>query len=123
MHSISATEFGIKVCVSPDGEEQTIIAFNSLQSLLSIDTRQSGPADSPKDIEAAPFSLDKDERLRLRIFVDKSVVEVFANDRQALARRIYPERTDSLGVRLFANGGSARVHVLQSWHMSPSNPY
>ena len=123
MHSIGATEFGIKVCVSPDGEEQTIIAFNSLQSLLSIDPRQSGPADSPKDIEAAPFSLDQDERLRLRIFVDKSVVEVFANDRQALARRIYPERTDSLGVRLFANGGSARVHALQSWHMSPSNPY
>jgi beta-fructofuranosidase len=51
------------------------------------------------------------------------VIEVFANDRQAVARRIYPARTDSLGVSLFAVGGSAKVHVLQAWQMSPSNPY
>jgi hypothetical protein len=38
-------------------------------------------------------------------------------------RRIYPTRDDSLGVVLFANGGSARVPTLQAWDMMPSNPY
>jgi beta-fructofuranosidase len=123
MDSADASEFGIKVCVSPNGEEQTIIAYSSEQGGLSVDTRQSAPSDSPKTIETAPFSLDENERLRLRIFVDKSVIEVFANDRQAVARRIYPARTDSVGVSLFAVGGSAKVHVLQAWQMSPSNPY
>lgn len=123
MESANATEFGIKVCVSPDGEEQTVISFDPLERTLSIDTRLSGPADSPKDIETAPFSLEKNEPLRLRVFIDKSVVEVFANDRQALVRRIYPARTDSLGVRVFAVGGGAAVRALQSWHISPSNPY
>ena len=123
MDSADASEFGIKVCVSPNGEEQTIIAYSSEQGGLSVDTRQSAPSDSPKTIETAPFSLDENERLRLRIFVDKSVIEVFANDRQAVARRIYPARTDSLGVSLFAVGGSAKVHVLKAWQMSPSNPY
>ena len=123
MDSADASEFGIKVCVAPNGEEQTIIAYSPEQGGLRVDTRQSGPADSPKAIETAPFLLDANERLRLRIFIDKSVIEVFANDRQAVARRIYPARTDSLGVSLFAVGGSAKVHVLQSWLMSPSNPY
>ena len=64
-----------------------------------------------------------DEPLSLRVFVDKSVVEVFANGRQAVMRRIYPSREDSVGVRLFSNGGPAGVTTLEAWDMMPSNPY
>ena len=56
------------------------------------------------------------------VFVDKSVVEVFANDRQAISRRIYPTRTDSLGVSFFAEG-SATAESTNAWTMSPSNPF
>ena len=56
--------------------------------------------------------------------MDKSVVEVFANDgRQAVMRRIYPSRPDSVGVALFSNGGQASVTSLEAWEMAPSNPY
>ncbi len=72
----------------------------------------------------APSSSKPDEPLELRVFVDKSVVEVFANGgRQAVMRRIYPSRADSLGVRLFARGGPARVATLEAWEMMPSNPF
>lgn len=60
---------------------------------------------------------------QLRIFVDKSVVEVFANGRQAVMRRIYPSRKDSVGVTLFFTGGPADVRTLEAWDMMPSNPY
>jgi beta-fructofuranosidase len=50
-------------------------------------------------------------------------VEVFANDRQAIGRRVYPARADSLGVALFAKGGSARCKSVKAWEMTPSNPY
>ena len=79
--------------------------------------------DFPKVIEAAPFVLGKDELLTLRVFVDKSVVEVFVNDRQAIARRIYPTRPDSRGVTLFAHGGEVKVPLIEAWDMMPSNPY
>jgi sucrose-6-phosphate hydrolase SacC (GH32 family) len=55
--------------------------------------------------------------------VDRSVVEVFANDRQAALRRIYPQRPDSVGVSVFANGGAAKVRQVKAWQMAPSNPY
>jgi beta-fructofuranosidase len=57
------------------------------------------------------------------VFVDKSVVEVFANGRQAVMRRIYPSRADSVGVKLFSNGGPANVAALEAWEMMPSNPF
>ena len=62
--------------------------------------------------------------LKLRVYIDKSVVEVFANDgRQAAMRRIYPTRRDSIGVALFSNGGATQVKKVTAWEMMPSNPY
>jgi beta-fructofuranosidase len=118
-----ASAYGLKVCVSPDGAEETAIFYDAAQGMLTVDTRKSGPEDTPKDIEAGPFTLQEGERLKLRIFVDKSVIEVFANGRQAVMRRIFPSQAGSLGVSLFAIGGTTRVHTLQSWEISPSNPY
>lgn len=63
------------------------------------------------------------ERLQLRVFVDKSVVEVFANGRQAIARRIYPSRPDSLGVCLFATGGDVEARAVNARHIAAANPH
>ena len=56
-----------------------------------------------------------DEPLRLRVFVDRSAVEVFANGRQALAVRVYPEREDSVGVSLRSQGAPSTVRSLKAW--------
>jgi beta-fructofuranosidase len=118
-----ARQCGVKVCCSPGGEEQTLIYYDAAEKKLKVDTTKSSAADGPKTIEAGPFELQPDEPLQLRVFVDKSVVEVFANGRQAVMRRIYPSRPDSVGVKLFARGGPARVATLEAWEMTPSNPY
>ena len=55
--------------------------------------------------------------LQLRIFVDRSVVEVFANKQQYLAMRVYPERQDSRGVSLYAHGQDALLKSLDAWQM------
>ncbi|MHB0858791.1 MAG: GH32 C-terminal domain-containing protein, partial [Anaerolineae bacterium] len=70
-----------------------------------------------------PLTLAPGEPLRLRIFVDRSVIEVFANDRQAIMRRVYPTRSDSVGVALFARGGDAMASSVHAWDMAPANPW
>jgi beta-fructofuranosidase len=50
-------------------------------------------------------------------------VEVYANDRQAIGRRVFPGRSDSLGVALFARGGKATCASVKAWEMMPANPY
>ena len=118
-----AEQFGVKVCCSPDGEEQTVVFYDAAEKKLKINTTKSSLGEGPKSVEGGPFELKPDESLKLRVFVDKSVVEVFANDRQAVMRRVYPTRNDSQGVVLFSRGGATEVESIKTWDMAPSNPW
>ena len=83
------------------------------ESLLTLDTSYSStlPGALSRPPETAPVRLDPGEPLRLRVFVDHSVVEVFANGKQCVAVRVYPGGEDSAGVSLRAQGSSARDDV------------
>jgi beta-fructofuranosidase len=123
IHASDAKQFGGKVCCSPGGEEQTLVYYDAAEKKLKVDTNQSSLTAGAKSVEAGPLELKADEPLVLRVFVDKSVVEVFANGRQAVMRRIYPSREDSVGVAIFSNGGPASVTTLEAWEMMPSSAY
>ena len=56
-------------------------------------------------VHSGPLQLEEDELLRLHVFIDRSILEVFANGRLCLTSRIYPTRSDSTGIGLFAAGG------------------
>ena len=129
----------LNVLRSPGAEEYTRISFykerglratswnqrglpvrpSTALSVLSIDTSHASMAADvrPRPPETAQLALGEGEPLRLRVFVDRSVVEVFANGRQCLAVRVYPEREDSVGVSLRSQGGPSVVRSLASWQM------
>jgi beta-fructofuranosidase len=114
----AATELGIAVRCSPDGTEQTLIRYDRSQGCLLIDRQRSSLSeDVERDIRSGPLTLAAGETLFLHIFLDRSVIEVFANYRLCMTSRIYPSRTDSLGVGFFASDGSARIKVLDVWEM------
>jgi beta-fructofuranosidase len=93
-----------------------------LAQKLVFDATQSGPLGRTV-VERAPLVLLEDEPLRLRIYVDRSVVEVYANERQAITRRVYPDREDSDRVRLTCQGGPATFTEIRTWEMMPSNSW
>ena len=68
-------------------------------------------------LEIAQFPMAPEESLRLRVFVDRSVVEVFVNGIQCLAVRVYPEREDSIGVSMRAQGSECELRSLDVWQM------
>jgi len=56
--------------------------------------------------------------LKLHVFLDRSVMEVFINGgRQAVTRVAYPAQED-LGVGVFAEGGRATLKSLDAWRMN-----
>jgi len=122
IHPATARQGGVKVRASPGGEEETRLYYDAAARKLVFDATRSG-VDGRRVVEQAPLELNDGEPLALRVFVDKSVVEVYANDRQAICRRVYPGRDDSLGVVLFAHGGRAEFSRVKAWEMMPSNPY
>jgi beta-fructofuranosidase len=113
-----ATELGIGVRCAPDGTEQTLIRYDCLQGHLLIDRQRSSMSeDVQRDVREGPLALAADEPLLLHIFLDRSVIEVFANHRLCMSSRVYPSRTDSLGIGLFARGGSASIKAWDAWEM------
>ena len=119
----AARRCGVKVCCSPGGEEETVAGYDAAEGKLFIDTLRSSTDLGQPVGEGGPLSLSGNELLHLRVLVDKSVVEIFANERQGVMRRIYPTRKESTGVKLFSEGGAARIHSMTAWDMMPSNPY
>ena len=124
---------------SPDGQEQTVITYDRQQGQLSIDFSRSSldptlvyrswcifRPDDPQDaarritVQTAPLTLADHEPLRLRIFLDRSILEVFANDRQCVTQRIFPTRDDATGVALRSERTSANAARVRAWTLAPA---
>jgi sucrose-6-phosphate hydrolase SacC (GH32 family) len=95
--------------------EQTRLVYNTAQQTLSLDRGQSGDVGFSPAFPAstsAPLPLSPDRLLDLRILVDRSSVEVFAEDGTVVfTDQIFPKpESDRMGV--FANGGEATVKSL-----------
>lgn len=123
----------LNVLRSPNKEEYTRIIFykdggypdkessdrKGRYSAIAIDNSNGSilPNVWPRVTETADVWLEKNEPVKLRIFIDKSVVEVFVNDKQCISVRTYPGRNDSKGVSIIAKGNEALLKSIQAWQM------
>ncbi len=97
-----AKEYGVSVFCDKDGNGFPI-TFKPESKVLTMGEI------SP------PFALKKNEDLNLRIFLDKGMVEVFVNGRQAAA---YMQNHDkeNTGISLFSKDGRLKAAV-KAWKM------
>lgn len=99
-----AKAFGLKVRQSEDGKQAVTIRYtNGTLNVAGTDV---------------PLKLDThSQTLKLHVFLDKSVLEVFVNDGVTSVTRVeYPGEAD-LGVSVFAENGSATLKSLDAWKM------
>jgi beta-fructofuranosidase len=89
-------------------------------SIITIDTSHSSilPDALSRPPESAPLHLEPEANLELRIFIDRSVVEVFANGIQCVAVRVYPGRGDSTGVSILSKGRDIEILRLDLWELT-----
>jgi beta-fructofuranosidase len=134
-----AEEVGLKVRCSEDDSEETLVRFNinpwhahrrgpgfrmAAMRTLILDIGRSSVSREVcnRDPQHCFFMLPDTQSIELRIYIDRSVVEVFALGRHYLAKRIYPSRPDSVQVKAYAVGGRAQVARLDAWRMKPVWP-
>ena len=68
------------------------------------------------DYVEPPFNLQKGEDLRLHVFIDKGMIEVFANDRQA-AVAWHDYEPEDMYISLFSEDGDVVVKEITAWSM------
>jgi sucrose-6-phosphate hydrolase SacC (GH32 family) len=79
----------------------------------------------PKSVseQRAPLELVQGEPLKLDIFLDRSVIEIFANGIQCVTQVVYPELSTSTGIKVFSGKEKIKVKYIRSWPMAETNPY
>jgi sucrose-6-phosphate hydrolase SacC (GH32 family) len=99
---------------SPDGQEQTEILYDWERGRMALDrTRSSLDTEVRRDREEVEYAPAEKDVLRLEVFVDRSVLEVFVDDRAAFAARIYPTLEASDRVGFTSAGTGAKVENLR----------
>ena len=109
---------GLNVCVG--GGNKVVIGFDGAINNVWLDRTQSGnvsfhPA-FPNVVHAALASTTGP--VKLRIFVDQSSIEVFANDgERVLTSQIYPNAANR-GLEVFSSFGPSTLQKLQAWPLA-----
>ncbi len=113
-----AAEVGIRVLA--DKDKATLVGYDAKSHGVFIDRRDSGivdfhPAFAGRHV--APLKIDGN-RLTLRIFVDSSSVELFADDGAVvLTDRVFPPKGAD-GIQVYSRGGQARLVRLDVWKLN-----
>lgn len=109
---------GLHLLASPDGAERTSLYIDRDRQEVVVDLEHSStdPA-ATREVRRAPVPLAADGSLALRVFLDGSVIEVFAGDLVRMSSRAYPAAADSCHVRPFARGAPASLRSLDVWEM------
>lgn len=115
------TRLVVGVRCSPDGEEQTLVSYDHARQWLEIETKYATTPNSEGYLERRGYTLAlaRDEKLSLHIFVDHSMIEVFANKQACLTSRMYPRRADSLGIAVMVEGKKGvNIKKLDVWELA-----
>ncbi|PNQ80682.1 GH32 C-terminal domain-containing protein [Paenibacillus sp. F4] len=113
----SAKQFGIKVRCTPDGEEETLLYYDWNQAMLMVDRSKTTlhPGEKCGGVQGGKLEL-LGENLKLHIYLDRSMVETYANGLKSLTTRVYPSRMDALGLKIWGDG-EPFVKSLEIWDM------
>ncbi|GAB4334296.1 MAG: glycoside hydrolase family 32 protein [Candidatus Abyssubacteria bacterium] len=101
-----ARSFGLKMRRSSDGARAVEIRCDRDKDILQVAGTE------------IPMRLDSKSPLKLHVFLDKSIMELYANDGETvITKAISPAPTDQ-GLELFSLGGAVEVKSLDIWNVS-----
>ncbi|HLR32553.1 MAG TPA: glycoside hydrolase family 32 protein [Fodinibius sp.] len=113
-----ADRFGLKV--RKGKMEETIIGYDVSEKELFVDRQKSGQVQFQEKfanrVQTVPLKA-KNGSITLEILVDRSSVEVFANNgERVITDRIFPD-SSSQGIEFFSSGGAININQLDFWSL------
>ncbi len=116
----SATNSGVRLATGNSSYFE--IGYDAVKQTVYIDRSKTGQPDFNKTFSSlsrfeTPVVLNN-KKLKLNIFYDHSIAEVFVNDGEAvLTAQLFSVETNN-GIELFSNGGRSSVVFLKLWDIN-----
>lgn len=112
-----AKEAGVRIL--KNGEEKTVIGYMAARQEIFLDRTHAGVSDFNREFpgrESVPAK-PVDGKIKLQVFIDRSIVEVFVNDgAQALCEQVFPIQKRSQ-IKSYSDNGKATIKI-QAWEMN-----
>nr|WGF13389.1 InuG [synthetic construct] len=121
IQNINSHRYGIIVRQSQDKREKTSIYYDEEKKGLYINRLNSSLNSTGKGIKGGKLDLEEDT-LRLHIYLDRSMVEIYANNKKSITSRVYPTLPDALGIEAFADG-EITIKSMKVWKMGSAYKY
>lgn len=105
----------VDITISNNDGESVILSYDTKAHTLSFDRRRSGITDFSQDfptVTTAP-TFETDGKLSLRIFIDRSSIEVFGNGGKTVMTNLVFPTVPYSSVSVSAKGGNARIENLK----------
>ncbi len=105
----------VDIRIANNADESVTLRYNSSDHTLSFDRRHSGIVDFSQDFPAVTVAptFENDKKISLRIFIDKSSMEVFGNNGKfVITNLVFPTMPYST-LSISATGGSAKIENLK----------
>lgn len=98
-----------------DENEKVVMKYDVAAHTLSFDRRESGVVDFSQDFPAVTVSptFENENRVSLRVFIDRSSIEVFGNDGKfVMTNLVFPTKPYST-LSMSSQGGDAKIENLK----------
>ena len=127
LRSNDAEQYGIRLRRTADGGTETYIVYDEASGTINVDRRAS--TDNPdllledsrqSDLVHGGEVRSSGDTLELRLFVDRSMVECYVENRKSVTTRAYPEDADADGLRIFYVG-DVTVESMTVWDLEDIN--
>ena len=121
---VGASAFGFNVFKSSTGQGkiyynpasgELIADFSGLNRLKNDNGVYDGIYRCP-----LPVKPTNGEQLKVNVFIDHSILDIFVNDRWATSIRVFPTDTDADGIEVFADS-TVKVADLKAWILDAAN--
>lgn len=113
----------VNIVFSNSQGEKVVMQYDPAVATLSFDRTQSGITDFSEGFPAVTVTPTHEAsgRIALRIFVDRSSMEVFGNDGEFVMTNLVFPRTPYTALSVSAEGGNAKVENLRIYSLKSDN--
>lgn len=111
--SSGVSEFGFTV--RSNGTYETKIAYDTEKDVIKVD-KTNASASGYTSVASMPLSPDENGKIKLRILVDNSVINVFGNDGEAAITSLY-NLTDGDAMSFYTTGAAVTITDMKIYRM------
>jgi len=116
----SGAAFGIDVLKGGSGQARISLSGSTLTVDLTSLSRISndGGSFNGRYESTLPTAVEVGQEVKLHVFLDGSILDIFVNDTYAASIRVFANDADASGVELFAEGATSVVKA-EAWNLDP----